>query len=158
MNINKRKSQLGFTLVELMIVVAIVGILASFAVPSYTDYVVRSKRALAQQLMLEIASKQEQFMLDNKTYANGLNQLGYNGFIIGMDSNGNEVTFSSENELEYAFGLWPSETLASGTVVAWELYAFPWAAQGTRDTKCGRLLLDEAGTQDAYYGSSTDCW
>lgn len=58
----------GFTLIELMIVVVIVGILASVALPSYRDYVIKGNRAAAQQLMLAMANKEEQYLLDNRAY------------------------------------------------------------------------------------------
>ncbi len=58
----------GFTLIELMIVVAVIGILAAVAYPSYVDYVKRANRSAAQQLMMKIASREEQFMLDARTY------------------------------------------------------------------------------------------
>lgn len=68
---NKR----GFTLIELMIVVMIVGILAMIAVPSYDKYVIRAKRSSAKQYMLQVASRQEQYLLDARQYATDLTQL-----------------------------------------------------------------------------------
>ena len=65
----------GFTLVELMIAVAIVGILAGLVWPSYRNYVVRANRSAAQQFMLDIANREEQYMLDARSYATGSGAL-----------------------------------------------------------------------------------
>ena len=59
----------GFTLVELMIAVAVVAILAAVAMPSYTAYVRRSIRAEAQAYMQSVASRQQQFLVDTRGYA-----------------------------------------------------------------------------------------
>lgn len=64
-----RLSQKGFTLIELMIVVAIIGILASIVVPSYTEYVKRAKAAEATANLANLKSRMEQYFQDNKTYA-----------------------------------------------------------------------------------------
>lgn len=58
----------GFTLIELMIVVAIIAILAAIALPSYKAYTVRSKRAAAQAFMMNISGQQEKYMLDARSY------------------------------------------------------------------------------------------
>lgn len=63
------KSQRGFTLIEVMIVVAIVAILASIAIPSYRDYVTRSKLVEAHTQLASMSVRMEQFFQDTRTYA-----------------------------------------------------------------------------------------
>lgn len=60
--------QKGFTLIELMVVVAIIGILASIVIPSYTDYVKRGKAAEAPATLADLKSRMEQCFQDNKDY------------------------------------------------------------------------------------------
>ena len=69
-----RKSQ-GFTIVELIIAIAIVGILAAIAIPSYQQHLKKGRRADAQQFMSQMAQKQQQFLMDARTYAGTLAEL-----------------------------------------------------------------------------------
>ena len=69
--------QRGVTLMELMIVVAIVAMISAFAYPSYTEYVVNTKRTAATTTLLQISDRQQQFFMDNKSVANDLTTLGY---------------------------------------------------------------------------------
>lgn len=65
----------GFTLIELMITVVIVAILAAVAYPSYQRYVIRSNRSEAQQFMLDVANREEEYFLNNRLYVD-LSTLG----------------------------------------------------------------------------------
>ena len=66
----------GFTLIELMIVIAIVGILAAVAYPAYQDHVRKSNRAAAQGFMMDVAQRQQSYMMNNRSYATSLATLG----------------------------------------------------------------------------------
>lgn len=60
----------GFTLIEIMIVVAIMGVLAAIAIPQYSQYVVRGNRSAAQSFMMDVANREKQYLLDARSYTN----------------------------------------------------------------------------------------
>ncbi|MES2578961.1 MAG: type IV pilin protein [Pseudomonadota bacterium] len=100
MNIVKRM-QKGFTLIELMIVVAIIGILASIAIPSYQEYVRRARASGATGVLADMRIKMEQYYQDNRTY-----ELGPCTATTGADT-----TF-------FAFGCTPAPTSTAYTLTA----------------------------------------
>jgi type IV pilus assembly protein PilE len=71
------KASKGFTLIELMIAVAIVGLLAAVALPSYQAYLKRGHRSAAQAQMLDIANREQQYILANRVYTASGSNLGY---------------------------------------------------------------------------------
>ncbi len=133
--ITSQRNTQGFTLIELMIVVAIIGILAAIAYPSYTEYVLRSNRTEGQALLNDAAARQERYYAQNNTYADTPAKLGY-------------TNTSSAN------GLYVIST-PTGTASAYTLLA---TTQKT-DAKCGNLGLDQAGAKSKTgTGSLSDCW
>lgn len=68
-----RRRASGFTLIELMVTVAIAAILASVAIPMYRDYVIRSRIIDATSRLSDYRVRMEQYFMDNRTYANGAN-------------------------------------------------------------------------------------
>jgi type IV pilus assembly protein PilE len=72
-----RRQVRGFTLIELMITVAIVGILSMVAYPSYLGYIQKGKRATAQAGLMELASKEQTYLLDRRSYTATLVDLGF---------------------------------------------------------------------------------
>lgn len=141
------KAQHGFTLIELMMTVAIVGILAAVAYPSYTQYIVKSNRAAAQGFMLAVASKQEQYILDARNYAADMATLGYPDSAIPKEVKDNyNVTVTAVN----------TATPPTYTVTATPTDTYK---QLSRDTLCGTLTLDQAGTKGkSGSGSVAECW
>ena len=71
-----RRRQLGVTLMELMIVVAIISIIAAISYPSYEQFIVRAKRSAGTSMLMQVADRQQQYFMDNKRYAASLTNLG----------------------------------------------------------------------------------
>ena len=151
------KPQSGFTLIELMIVVVIVSILGSIAIPSYQQYIVEAKRTMVQQEMHVVASRQEQFMQDNKTYASGLALLGYGAATIGIDDSGQRV-LATDTSAQYVLQTAALTTSASGVITEYTIEAIPKGVQQKRDTACGTLQLDTSGKKSASGKDADDCW
>ncbi|MES1951488.1 type IV pilus biogenesis protein PilE [Salinisphaera sp. S4-8] len=102
----RHRATKGFTLIELMITVAIVGILAAIAYPSYLDQVRQSRRADAQSALLQAANRQERYFTTQYTYADTLDKLGMpavtenDAYTLNVrgDANGFVITATAQND------------------------------------------------------------
>ena len=75
---NQNRKPRGFTLIELMIVVAVLGIISMIALPSYRGYVMKGNRSAAQQIMLNIQNREEMYIADARAYTDILGTTGLN--------------------------------------------------------------------------------
>jgi len=144
------KQQRGVTLLELMIVVVIVAIIASFAYPSYTQFVLRAKRTAATSMLLQIADRQQQFFMDNKQYAANLTRLGFAANTVMIDEEGAIVPDASDDRIY-------NISVSASTATTYALTAAPQLVQASKDTKCGSLTLSNTGVK-GHSGSGADCW
>ena len=150
-----KQAQTGFTLVELMIAVAIVGILSSIAIPSYQDSVRKSRRADAKAALLGFANAMERHFTESNNYcdaggADGGDSCGEGGNDFGTPS---VYTPSSETATYYNFTIADDVNMSS-----YNLLATPIGAQA--DDKCGTLTLTNTGAKDVVDAELTkaDCW
>ena len=69
------KRQQGFTLIELVIAIAIIGILVAFALPAYQEQTLKARRSDGQAFLMQLQASMERFIFDNNAYPNGLSAL-----------------------------------------------------------------------------------
>lgn len=145
-----QRSEQGFTLIELMIVVAIVGILTAVAYPAYTDYVVRSKRAEAKQGLLEVAQLLERNFSVTNSYSSYPTGAAIVVNSVAPDGLGCVPRNCSSNQT-YAITFAPG----SPTANSYTLWATAIGGQLSGEVKlqCARLSLDNFGQK---WSAATD--
>lgn len=115
----------GFSLIELVVAIAIVGILAAIALPAYTQYVIRANRNAAMAQMVEIANREQQYFQATRAYADKAT----------LESNG----YAPPDEVTARYS-W-DVTVGSGTVPT---YTITFTGTGPQASD-GALTLDQAG-------------
>ncbi|MHB1273757.1 MAG: type IV pilin protein [Rhodanobacter sp.] len=141
----------GFTLIELMIVVAIIAVLTAIAYPAYTSYITKTHRVAAEGCLSEYANYMERYYTTNLRYDQDssttpvANPLG--------------VTLTLDCATPQRTGTNYNYTVPAPSATAYTVEATPINAQLTRDTLCGTLSLDQKG-QRYVNGSGTvdQCW
>lgn len=133
--------KLGFTLIELMIVVAIITILAAIAFPSYTSYVQRANRAEGRAYLMNAAALLERYYSDSNRYAIATNTMPTSvATAAGATSETGKYTGSM--------------TVAT----PWQTYTLI-ATQNFNDTECGNLTLTQSGVKGVTGSKSvSECW
>lgn len=117
----------GFSLIELLIALVIVGILTAIALPSYNSYVKRGKRGAAQAAMMDLANREEQFLMANRNYGDK-NAMIAGGF--GLPAN---VAASYSWDIALGAGTVPTYTITFTAINA--------------QLSDGNLTLDNAGVK-----------
>jgi type IV pilus assembly protein PilE len=133
---NRFRSQ-GFTLIELMIVVLIIAILAAIAMPSYQNYVMKSRRSDAKVALVAIQLAEEKWRANNTSYTSTLSNLG----------------LTSSSPAGYY-------TLSVALTNGYTITALATGVQAS-DTGCAQLILNQAGNKTANNSAGTavtNCW
>lgn len=138
-NANTRRSVSGFTLIELMIVVAIIAILATIATASYEFAVIKGRRSAAAGCALEGAQFMERYYTTNLTYT---------GAALPVSE--------CQRELDGHYVV----ALSASDERSYSITATPQNRQAVKDTKCGTLSLDHTGTRGiaGSASSASECW
>ena len=141
------KSQ-GFTIIELMIVIAIVGILAATVLPSYNNYIIKSKRAVAKGVVMDLVNRQEQYFANNKSYTNALSSLGGLPDPYYIDGSGEQVSSNGVYQITV-------EVSGSAPYFEYTIKAAPVPGSSQASDACGTLSLTSEGLRSA---DTSNCW
>lgn len=155
------KSVAGFTLIELMMVVAIVGLLAAVALPSYTSYIARAHRAEARTQLLQAAQFMQRFYAANDQYAADRGGNSVLGSSVGMPDNlrKSPADGTAIYQLNTAITTAGSYT-ATVSVGAYTLTMAPISGGRASSDACGMFTISSIGVRDVAGATKTrdECW
>lgn len=142
---DSRRPAAGFTLIEIMIVVAIVAILLLIALPSYQESMLKARRSDAKSGLLDMANRQERLLLDRSTYTLDMTDLGFSADPM--------ITEESHYSIDAA-------ACAGGTIATcYVLTATPRSGSPqARDSKCTSFIQDSTGAKTATGSQASECW
>ncbi|MGD8378373.1 MAG: type IV pilin protein [Gammaproteobacteria bacterium] len=138
-----RCPQEGFTLMELMIVVVIIGILGAIAYPSYRHSIVKSNRAEAKTMLTDIGNREERYYFSHNAYTTDLTALGYTS----------DPAISPNKYYSVSVAAGPSGSINTSYKVT------ATAINGQADDgECATFVLDSQGSQTATGSNASSCW
>lgn len=166
MSLRQPMSQRGFTMIEMLVVVCVIGILVAIALPGYRGYVERTNRTVGKAALSTLAARQESYAADHKVYTNNFARLGVGGTGTAttafLDRQGNLSLATSSSAL-YQLAVHDTATAGAtctglGTGAIRFTYVLVATPVNTRtDKRCGTLCLSSSGQRGATGGTET-CW
>lgn len=132
----------GFSLIELMIVVVIIGVLAAVAIPAYQNYLTKGRREDGKAKIMEVAQRLERYYSERLTYVTNATSLGYSAATVTSDKGNYVLTITAS---------------AAGIGSGYRITAVPQGIQLAKDTACGNLIYNSDNTRSVS-GTGTNCW
>ena len=149
------RSARGFTLIELMVVVAIVAVLAGIAIPAYNKSVMKSNRATAKTALLDLAAREEKFYSLTNSYSSSPTDLYGAGATVTFPMN---APLSGQALYQIKFNsAYPITTASGSTPATYAIEAVPISGGPQASDACGTYYLNSAG-QQGVSTSATSCW
>lgn len=140
----------GFTLIEVVVVVLVVAVLMTLALPAYQQQLLRMRRGLAVIELNALQLRQEQFFVEYRRYATGFAELGRPQGGYAIDGNGMRVAADAGAGV-YRFVL-------AADALSFTVHAAPQSTQRA-DRACGRLSLSHMGARTiSGTGTAVQCW
>lgn len=143
------KNVTGFTIIELMFAILVLGALLAIAYPVYQNQLLDARRADATAALLEVVARQERFFAQNGNYSNNLGAGG-----LELDAAANPAFITSDRAYyEVRITAFDAAT-QTFTLTA----SAPAGSVQQNDTQCGDFTVTNFGEQDSEFGNAQDCW